>query len=336
MHNRHTIVIAYVIFAALVLFAEQPTAQIGTPADTQDPAAAAASAAEFRRALTRHRPVYRFDSDEDFFPLSVNAITNNTGNELQRNNDFVLARRRANGSGLNISWLRAGLYPTDEPVLESDKLVERHGSSDAQADYLRDARRLQRNPAYRDRVYGRISYRRNDAGAIVGAWLQYWVFYYYNSFQVLGFGRHEGDWEMIQIEVDENARPQRAVYAQHNTGSVCDWERVRRTGSGRARPVVFVANGSHASYVTPGEHDIPNVPGGDRANGTGRRLANERLRVISGSSPRWVAWPGFWGGTKSEVEQIPTSSPRGPAFQGDKWDDPDAWTASVFGTEHCR
>ena len=166
----HTIVIAFFVFCALVLLARHPTAQSGTQADTQEVAAdAAASTAQFRQALTRHRPVYRFDSDEDFFPLSVNAITNNAGNQLRRNNDFVLARRHQDGSGLNISWLRPNLYPTDEPVLESDKLRERHGSSDPDADYLRDARRMQRNASFRDRVYGRIRYTHNDDGDINGA-----------------------------------------------------------------------------------------------------------------------------------------------------------------------
>jgi hypothetical protein len=72
-------------------------------ADSQDAAAVDAAAADptarFRRALTRHRPVYRFDSDEDYSPLAVNAITNNTGNELLRDNDDLIARRNPNGGG---------------------------------------------------------------------------------------------------------------------------------------------------------------------------------------------------------------------------------------------
>ena len=337
MNKPHTIVIAFFVLCAMVLFPRQPIAQIGTQEDTQDLAAAATiDTTIFRQALTRHRPVYRFDSAEDFFPLSVNAITNNTGNQLRRVNDALLARRNADGSGLNISYLRFPVYPTGDAVLDDDKLWERHGSSNPDADYLRDARRMQRNPAFADRVYGRIRYTRDEANQINGAWLQYWVFYYYNSFHIDGFGKHEGDWEMIQIKVDRNARPRRAVYAQHNTGSVCGWSNVQRTGSGRARPVVYVGGGSHASYFTPGGHNIPDVPGGDRADGNGRRLANERLRVIGQNSPRWVGWPGFWGSTKSSVSFIPTESPKGPRFQGAKWNDPDAWAASVNGTDHCK
>jgi len=324
-----------------VVPATHPAAQIATPADLQDLAAAdaavdAATASRFQQALLRHRPVYRFDSDEDFFPLGVAAITNNTGNRLLRVNNALIARRNADGSGLNLSYLRFPVYPNGDAVLDDDKLVERHGSSNPDADYLHDARRLQRDPSLRNRIYGRIRYRRNEANQIVGAWLQYWVFYYYNSFHVGPFGKHEGDWEMIQIQVDRNATPSRAVYAQHNTGSICAWRRVGRTGSGRARPVVYVGGGSHASYFTAGSHNVPDVPGGDRADGDGRLLSSERLRVITANSPRWVTWLGFWGGTKRTVDFIPTDSPRGPAFQGDKWSNPDRWAESVNGTDHCK
>jgi hypothetical protein len=333
-------VIGIVLSASAVAFVDRPAAQTVTSTDSAVVVAAdvetAATTAQFRQALTRHRPVYRFDSDEDFFPLSAAAITNNTGNRLLRENDALLARRRANGSGLNIGFLRPNVYPSGDAVLDEDKLVERHGDDDPDADYLRDARRLYRNRSLRNRIYGRIYYRRaGEQERIVGAWLQYWVFYYYNSFHVGPFGKHEGDWEMIQVQVDSNARPLRAVYAQHTTGSICDWDDVRRTGSGRARPVVFVGGGSHASYFTAGTHNIPDVPGGDRSDGRGRRLSGVHLNRIGVSSPRWVAWPGFWGGTKPSAG-IPTGSPRGPAFQGDKWSDPDKWAGDVAGTDRCK
>jgi len=122
-----------------VVPATHPAAQIATPADLQDLAAAdaavdAATASRFQQALLRHRPVYRFDSDEDFFPLGVAAITNNTGNRLLRVNNALIARRNADGSGLNLSYLRFPVYPNGDAVLHDDKLVERHGSSNPDAD----------------------------------------------------------------------------------------------------------------------------------------------------------------------------------------------------------
>ena len=56
---------------------------------------------KFRQALMRHRPVYRFDSKEDYFPLRVNAITNIPETRLERQNGNLIAERREDGSGLN-------------------------------------------------------------------------------------------------------------------------------------------------------------------------------------------------------------------------------------------
>ena len=76
-------------------------------------------------------------------------------------------------------------------------------------------------------------------------WLQYWLWLYYNPKNLFGFGKHEGDWEMIQIGFDADGRPS-CHRAQHDSGEA------RGRGVGRARrrvaPVVYVAPLSHASY----------------------------------------------------------------------------------------
>ena len=72
---------------------------------------------------------------------------------------------------------------------------------DTTRDYAAHAAALHRNPAYRDRVYGHA--RRDAQGRL---WLQYWLFYYYNDFQLAGpllsGGKHEGDWELVQLRLD--------------------------------------------------------------------------------------------------------------------------------------
>jgi hypothetical protein len=52
-----------------------------------------------------------------------------------------------------------------------------------------------------------------------------------------------------------------------------------------------------------------------------------RLVRITDGEPRWMRWPGRWGGARARwwnpAEQ---DSPAGPAFQGQgRWSDPDAW-----------
>ena len=260
----------------------------------------------------------RFDSGEDFFPVSVRAITNNVGNRLLRGNDALIAERRSGGRGLTIRYLRGTnrVYPNGDAILASDKLDERGGDPDQAA--REDARRFQNSPRYGDRIYGRIVYLR-DGDEIKGAWLQYWFFYYYNDFPRVDVGDHEGDWEMIQVRVNSDARPTSAVYAQHRGASRCGWSDVRKRGS---RPIVYVALGSHASYFRPGPQ------GQDRDNDgeQGRRVRG--LIRIGTRSPQWLNWPGHWGNSGS--------SPGGPRSQGAKFTDADRFGNEAEPEEDCQ
>jgi hypothetical protein len=49
---------------------------------------------------------------------------------------------------------------------------------------------------------------------------------------------------------------------------------------------------------------------------------------VTATEPRWMAWPGRWG--ESEAGWVPgeQSSPRGPAFQAARWDDPGRFHAT--------
>jgi hypothetical protein len=282
----------------------------------------------FREALLRHRPVYRFDSDEDYFPLRVNAVTNNPDNRLERENDDLIVERREDGSGLNIRYLRGSRYPNGDEVRDDDRINLR-GNDDEE--YLRDARRLQANLSLFNRVYARVVPILNDTGRVaVGAWLQYWVFYYYNSFEKQGIGKHEADWEMIQIRVNDEARPIFANYAQHEDGSECAWADMERVGRRRQRPVVYVGGGSHASYFTPGGHDTAGI-GGDRADGNGWHDRTVKLRTIESTIPMWLNWPGYYGASLGAVD-----SPRGPAFQSDKFWHPAEFARATREHDRCR
>jgi hypothetical protein len=46
------------------------------------------------------------------------------------------------------------------------------------------------------------------------------------------------------------------------------------------------------------------------------------VRRIDEHDPSWVAWPGRWGGSEAGPNLGEQSSPRGPAFQPERWDDP--------------
>jgi hypothetical protein len=115
--------------------------------------------------------------------------------------------------------------------------------------------------------------------------------------------------------------PGRAHFAQHSWAEGCGWADVGHAGSA---PVVYVANGSHALYPRPGTADRPFPDPNDEADGHGR-VSRPPVRRIDADSPSWMTWPGRWGASEAGPVPGEQSSPRGPAFQGERWDDPAAF-----------
>ena len=164
-----------------------------------------------------------------------------------------------------------------------------------------------------------------------GAWLQFWLFYPGQDQDrgIMRTGRHEGDWELVQVRVDARGRPREAVYSQHSGAERCPWSEVERRGG---RPVVYAARGSHASYLRPGVRDRMWPDPNDEADGRGR-VTRPRLVQVSAHRPAWMRWPGHWGAARARW-WVPgeQDSPRGPAFQPERWD-PVAWAAAA---RDCR
>jgi hypothetical protein len=181
-------------------------------------------------------------------------------------------------------------------------------------------------------VYGRAVPREGG-----GAWLQYWMFYPGQDQDrgILRTGRHEGDWELIQLRVDERGRPKEAVYAQHSGAERCPWSAVERRDG---HPVVYSAHGSHASYLRAGVRDRMWPDPNDEARGGGR-VVRPRVVRVSAESPAWMRWPGRWGGARARW-WVPgeQSSPHGPAFQPDgRWSDPEGWANAARDCQaHCN
>ena len=144
-------------------------------------------------------------------------------------------------------------------------------------------------------------------------------------------GRHEGDWELVQFRVDARGRPREAVYGQHSGAERCPWSVVERRGG---QPVVYAANGSHASYLRSGTRDRMWPDPNDEADGRGS-VVRPRVVRVSAESPSWMRRPEPWGGARARW-WIPgeQDSPRGPAFQPQgRWSDPEGWASSARG---CR
>jgi hypothetical protein len=244
--------------------------------------------------LDAYRPELRYDRSERFFAISVEAWLGSGGARLVRDSGEMIAltpdllgRRYAGRAG---------------PAQAGDRIVA--GRIDARDE-----------PA----VYGR-SVQRLDGGR----WLQYWIFYAFNPQDrgLLRIGRHEGDWELVQLRLDSRGRRANVTLRAHTWAQGCRWSELMRTPSGA--PIVFVANGSHANYSRAGVHDRPWPDPNDEADGRGRVLRPrvEPIRSPSGEpTPRWVGWPGRFGNSEASIVPGEQSSPRGPAFQ-EAWSDP--------------
>jgi hypothetical protein len=260
-----------------------------------------------RELLEAHRPVLRFDRQYDYRASSVLTAVDNPGNLLRRRDGEVIAR--ASGEPLlSLETLGspvypAGLSPTDEDCLSQAP------------DVVGDARRMEAQPRYAPRLYGRVV----SADRI---WLQYWIWLYYNPKNLFGFGKHEGDWEMVQIGLGADGFPKVATYCQHDSGEARTWDEVQTDDPDRRRPLVFVAPLSHASYFDSGTHPYPigiDHPYGD---GPTQSPPTEPLGP-------WAKWPGRWGNSERVIARRIGNGPPSPAHQGLKWDDPSAFHAKM-------
>jgi hypothetical protein len=164
-------------------------------------------------------------------------------------------------------------------------------------------------------VYGRVA---------PGGWRQFWIYFAANPQDrgILRSGRHAGDWELVQYRVDGRGRPLEAVYAQHSGAERCGWDEVE-TRDGR--PVVYLANGSHAAYFHAGVRDRMWPDPNDEADGRGA-VQRPRVVPITAGEPGWMGHREPWGGARAGWFPPEQSSPAGPAFQEQgRWSRPQAW-----------
>jgi hypothetical protein len=258
------------------------------------PPSAGATGARDAGLLERHRPILRYDADERHFAVSVEALT--SVSEVDRE---LGERARIPAPEF------LGPRYADGPRAQSDDRLVPVGAASSG----------------RPLVYGRATRDRSRR-----RWLQYWLFFTANSQDrgVVDTGRHRGDWELLQLRLGRDRRPVEATFAQHSWAEGCGWSEIERVGPA---PVVYVANGSHALYPRAGRADRPFPDPNDEADGRGRRV-RPPLDTVGAGSPRWMAWPGRWG--EQEGGRVPGEepSPRGPAFQPERWDDPGRFHAA--------
>ena len=265
--------------------------------------------------LKRHQPKLVYDSQEAYFADSAAEWTDNPPNVLVRSNhQLIAAATPATGQEkLSLDFLGPSAYPG---VNDQDAI------GDPSHDYRRQYSQLHPQKRYRNRIYGHAA--TDGTGSL---WLQYWFFYFYNDASFLGFGLHEGDWEMVQLRIGGDGRPDLAVYAQHRHAESRDWSKVEKAAESEDAPVVYSARGSHASYFEAGKHWTGVFF--DHADGAGAS-PEIALEIVGDTDPAWIAWPGRWGGTRAQ-NPAESDSPGAPCAHA-QWSDP----ARLLATAEAR
>jgi hypothetical protein len=192
--------------------------------------------------------------------------------------------------------------------------------------------------------------------------IQYWFFYRYNEWerQILTgtlAQRHQSDWEFVTVGLDRSAAPLFFAYSEHCGGTWRPWDQVQTVTPKSTHPLVAVALGSHANYVSTDERRSPDwascggtaVPKGflnllsyasnvrDETS-FGTEIPPDQLHLIratEGKPP--MSFPGTWGAddltvleNKRKLTLKQGAAPATPSFQR-------AWLAplpTIFCSSH--
>jgi len=252
-----------------------------------------------RALLERYKPRYRIDSQEAYELLSGASMTDNPGNALVAEDGTAIAQAGV-GNGLGLATLER------DPAVNTDEL--RHAER-----RLADAVEMalgERGDEYPRRVYGRVL--EHDGYT----WVQYWAWHYHNPKRIIGFGSHEGDWELVQIGLDSHDEPRRVTFAQHNGGEAKEWPEVEQVDD--THVVVYVAIFSHAAYFEAGTQAYAARFLADNPDGDGPEV-DPLLEPFAG----WKHWPGRWGRGSANGRRFGGKfgglGPESPGSQEGRW-----------------
>jgi hypothetical protein len=180
--------------------------------------------------------------------------------------------------------------------------------------------------------------------------VQYWFFYYFNDWRNF----HEGDWELVQLNfpgytaaelLEREEPPVFAAYSQHQAGQKMSWKdmQTRELVMTGTHPVVYVAQGSHANYFTPGQF-WSGLDFDDTGITSWRVIEPEELKVVilnetEKEETEWLDFQGYWGkylGFSISVLglKFQQHGPFGPQWGeggkvSQKWEQPEAWATEL-------
>ena len=185
---------------------------------------------------------------------------------------------------------------------------------------------------YDDTVYARVT----PVGSQTV--VQYWFYYAFNPGV---WNNHEGDWEMMQVQLSGTS-PTQVAFAQHHGGQRIPWDdpnaaflpvAVQREGT---HPKVYVALGSHASYLRPYQGHLG--VSGDVVSDQGPvwrpgdyTLVNVGEQASPTPGNEWLQFAGRWGEFSLPAHVRAEAGPPGPAFrnEGTMFGTPVIWASGL-------
>ena len=182
-------------------------------------------------------------------------------------------------------------------------------------------------------TYARVVTERAHPGQLA---LQYWFFYVFNDYN----NKHEGDWEMIQLDFRASdvqqalsRKPDEVGYSQHDGAERAHWGDGKLEIVDRTHPVVYPASGSHANYYQPalylGRSAAQGV-GCDDTVGPSRQLLPRVAfvptdRAVYLADYPWLGFQGHWG----EEQPGFYNGPTGPNLKV-QWTQPITWADTTW------
>lgn len=310
----------------------------------------------------RFRPQLMFDSGERWRPISIESL---------------LAERGEDGRPLHLFCKRSQQAPTCERVDDLAEFEELVSVNSAQGDStyldiagrdLADYRAPRRSKTCRkaglwdcDDDPGSAIYY-NVLASNERFYIDYWWFMRFNHFALTSFscavetivcGEHEGDWEGVTLVTAPNNESELdyVVYAAHN--GTFRYPAQPLIPQGQSGPVVYVANGSHASYPKPcsgcrqpiaiaGPVKLPETstdgarPWARNDDDCPAATAGSCLLPLPGVEPGrlpWTAWSGLWG--SSCGSRCGAHRPQAPASPGRQGRFQNPWCSLQTGALSC-
>ncbi len=133
---------------------------------------------------------------------------------------------------------------------------------------------------------------------------------------------HEGDWESIEVFLDTDDQPTQVTYYGHGCDVTAQaWAPGNTVGG--THPIVYVAEGSHASYNTPDKGTNVPLCGSlsGRSDVTGYTVGVSRVwqtwdHVVAPASQCWNGYGGAWGNTSNAPLNVDALSTHGTGPAG--------------------